>query len=196
MHKIPNWRRSERWCYVRSGSVRIETSARIEAPTAVVFRFFGWLDHLRFVSADLRQEWCPERGLAMSEGGEYEVRLRQGRHGLTLRFRTVKVVENALYEDEFLTWPVKGAIHLVTFQSKDGTTLVTDANIWSPPWYARAIVAKNREPQTAAFQQRLLKAKVLVEAVYRAKGERAFLEGIFGDAVDAGFSPSVPSDVG
>ena len=176
--------------------MRIETSARIEAPPAVVFRFFGWLDHLRFVSADLRQEWCPDRGIAVSEGGEYQIRLRQGRHGFTLRFRTVKVVENALYEDEFLTWPVKGGIHLVTFQAKNGATLVTDANIWSPPWYARAIVAKNRDQQTAVFQQRLGNAKRIVEAVYGVKGDRAFLEGIFGDATEAGFSPTVPGDDG
>jgi hypothetical protein len=160
----------------------------------VVFRFFGWLDHLRFVSAELRQEWCPERGVAVAEGAEYAIRLRQGRHELTLRFRTIKVVENELYEDEFLSWPVKGGRHLQTFRAEGSDTIVTDANIWSPPWYARAIVAKNRDQQTAVFQERLEKAKAIVESVYRSKGDKAFLVGIFDDATDAGFSPTVSSD--
>jgi hypothetical protein len=176
--------------------VRIETSARIEAPPPVVFRFFGWLDYLRFVSADLRQEWCPELGVAVSEGAEYEIRLRQGRHGFTLRFRTVRVVENELYEDEFLTWPVKGGRHLQTFRPEGGDTLVHDANIWSPPWYARAIVAKNRDQQVAVFQERLLKAKAIIERVYGAKRDEAFLEGIFEDATGAGFAPTAGEDVG
>jgi hypothetical protein len=174
--------------------VRIETSARIEAPPAVVFRFYGWLDYLRFVSADLRQEWCPELGVAVSEGAEYEIKLRQGRHGFTLRFRTVKVIENELYEDEFLTWPVKGGRHLQSFRAAERATIVTDTNIWSPPWYARAIVAKNRDQQTVVFQQRLDKAKRIIESVYRSKQDQAFREGIFDDATDAGFSPVVASD--
>ena len=162
----------------------------------MVFRFFGWLDYLRFVSAELRQEWCPERGVAVAEGAEYEIRLRQGRHGFTLRFRTIKVLENEVYEDEFLTWPVKGGRHLQTFRPDGPDTIVTDANIWSPPWYARAIVSKNRDQQAGVFQERLEKAKAIIEAVYRAKGDQAFLDGIFEDATSAGFSPTVPGDDG
>jgi hypothetical protein len=174
--------------------VRIETSARIDAPPEVVFRFYGWLDYLRFVSADLRQEWCPEFGVAVSEGGEYEIRLRQGRHAFTLRFRTIKVIDNELYEDEFLNWTVKGGRHLQSFRRENGATVVTDTNIWSPPWYARAIVARHREAQTGVFQERLDRAKRIIEAVYRSKQERAFIDGIFDDAGDAGFSPVVAAD--
>ncbi len=162
----------------------------------VVFRFYGWLDYLRFVSAELRQEWCPEYGIAVCEGAEYEIRLRQGRHGFTLRFRTTRVIENALYEDEFLSWPVKGGRHLQTFEAESGGTRVIDANIWSPPWYARAIVAKNRDQQAAVFQERLERAKEIIEAVYRVRTEQAFEEGIFADAAEAGFSPAVAEDEG
>lgn len=174
--------------------MKIETSIRVDAPPPVAFRFYGWLDYLRFVSADLRQEWCPERGIAVCEGAEYEVLLEQGKHRFSIRFRTTRVVDSALYEDEFLTWPVKGGRHLQTFEPEGERTLITESHAWSPPWYARAIVAKKRQEQTEVFQERLENGKRIIEAVYRLRGDEAFREGIFQDCEAAGIMPIIPQD--
>jgi hypothetical protein len=171
--------------------VKIETSIRIEAPPPVVFRFYGWLDHLRFVSASLRQEWCEDRGVRIAEGGEYAIQLRQGRHSFALRFRTLRVIEHERYEDEFLTWPVKGGRHVLAIHAAGTGSLVSDANIWSPPWYARALVAKNRDQQHAVFEERLAHGRRIIEAVYSDRGDAAFADGVFEDCARAGILPSV-----
>ncbi len=167
---------------------------RIDAPVEVVFRFYTWLDHLRFTTPSRRQEWCPDLGMRIEPGAEYDVCIKQGRHELTLRFRTVRYEHDRFYEDEFLSWPVKGARHLQSFESSDDCTYVTDANIWTPPWYARALVHKNVDEQSAFFEERLTNAKRVIEAVFEQKGEDAFESGVFRDAEDAGIDPLISED--
>lgn len=171
--------------------MKLESSISIEAPPHVVFRFYAQLDHLRFVSPVRRREWCPRFGVALEEGAEYEVRIEQGKHGLHLRFRTTRFVPHSSLENEFLSWPLKGARHEQRFEARGGGTLVSDVNFWVPPWYARGVVAQREDEQRRFFAEKLEKAKRLIEAVYARAGEAAFRDGIFEDAADVGIAPVI-----
>lgn len=179
---------------VTAGLVKLETSITIDAPCEVVFRFYAQLDHLRFVSTEGRREWCPETGLVRASGAEYPVEIQQGRHRLVLRFRTVRLETHRQYEDEFMSWPLKGARHVQTFApTRNGAaTDVVDANFWEPPWYARSVVARHLDDQRRLFAVKLHKAKQLIEQVFDVKGPDAFMEGIARDAELVGIAPLVP----
>ena len=174
--------------------VKLESSITIDAPPEVVFRFYAQLDHLRFISTEGRREWCPETGRIRASGAEYPVEIQQGRHHLGLRFRTLTLRPGRAYEDEFVSWPLKGARHRQTFEpARNGAaTEVVDTNHWEPPWYARAVVARHIDDQSALFTRKLTKAKELVERVFDIKGPDAFVEGIFDDAEIVGVAPLVP----
>jgi len=166
----------------------------IEAPPEVVFRFYAQLDHLRFVSTDGRREWCPEPGQVRFSGGEFPVEIQQGRHRIGLRFRTLRIDADRAYEDEFTSWPLKGARHVQTFEPRrqGAATEVVDTNHWVPPWYARSVVARHIDDQRRLFAVKLSKAKTLIEQVYALKGSEAFSDGIFDDAEAVGIRPVVP----
>ncbi len=174
--------------------MRLEQSVLIGAPPEVVFRFFTQLDHLRFVSAERRREWCPALGLRLEVGASRDVRVQQGRHSVSLTFRTLRLDPPFGHEHEFLSWPVEGARHAQRFAAEDGglATRVTDVAEWSPPWYARALVARHEAEQRRFFDEKLRNARALVEAVYARRGSAAFEGGIFADAADAGFAPVIP----
>lgn len=176
--------------------MKLESTILIEAPVPVVFRFYRNLDHLRFVSPTHRREWCPARGLVLSEGTEQEVRVRQGRHGLALRFRTIRLDLHKAYEDEFLSWPLAGARHVQTFTEQNGgqATWVCDTNLWDPPWFARAIVSKHEAQQVTFFEEKLRNAKRLIESVYQKRGEEAFTQGIFSETEPLGIAPIIQDD--
>ncbi|MEM7676020.1 MAG: hypothetical protein AAF449_08455 [Myxococcota bacterium] len=172
----------------------MESSITIEAPPMVVFRFYAQLDHLRFVSTEGRREWCPEPDQVRYRGGEFPVEIQQGRHRLGLRFRTLRLDIDRAYEDEFISWPLKGARHVQTFEPmrRGAATEVVDTNHWVPPWYARPVVARHIDEQRHLFAVKLGKAKALIEQVYALKGPEAFSDGIFTDAETVGVSPIVP----
>ena len=174
--------------------MRLESSITIDAPPAVVFRFYAQLDHLRFICTEGRQEWCPDTGQVRTSGGEYTVEIQQGRHRLELTFKTLRLEAHRAYEDQFTTWPLKGARHIQTFEpARNGAaTEVVDTNIWEPPWYARAVVARHFDNQQQLFAIKLRKAKQLIEQVFDVKGPDAFSGGIFEDAEVVGISPLVP----
>jgi ligand-binding SRPBCC domain-containing protein len=174
--------------------VRLEQSIVIGAPPEVVFRFFSELDHLRFVTSARRREWCPALGQRLEAGATREVRVQQGRHSLTLSFRTVRLDAPRAHEGELLTWPVEGARHAQRFVPENGgrATRVIDAIEWSPPWYARALIARHEAEQRRCFEEKLENARRLVEAVVARRGAAAFEGGVFADAADAGFAPVVP----
>jgi hypothetical protein len=174
--------------------VKMESTAVVKAPPEVVFRFYRHLDHLRFVCTARRQEWCPNTGLTQEEGEEYEVRLRQGRHEIKLRFRTVRMVPGQVVEDEFLSWPLRGARRVLRMTPQGGgqATAVVELNHWEPPWFARAAVKERSGEQQQLFDMKLENAKRIIEAVYKARGEDAFQVGIFEDASALGIAPVVP----
>lgn len=173
----------------------MESAAVVNAPPEVVFRFYRCLDHLRFVCTPRRQEWCPNTGLTQEVGQEYEVRLRQGRHEIKLRFRTVRLVPHAMVEDEFLSWPLRGARRTLRMTPQgDGATEVVEINHWEPPWFARAAVKERSEEQQHLFDRKLDNAKRIIEAVYQARGADAFREGIFEDTSALGIAPVVAPD--
>jgi ligand-binding SRPBCC domain-containing protein len=176
--------------------VIIEVSILVEAPPPVVYRFYSQLDHLRYVSPIRRREWCAERGIEVGVGREYEVNVQQGRHAILLRFRTIRADGCACIEDEFLNWPLKGARHVQSFVPEDEkrSTLVTDLNRWDPPWYARSAVKKHEWEQTSFFQEKLDNAKRVIEAVYRERGDGAFVEGIGAEAAALGIAPVIGED--
>ncbi len=174
--------------------MKVESAITIDVPPEVVFRFYAQLDHLRFVSTEGRREWCPESGRVRAPGEQYAVEVQQGRHRLGLRFRTLSLRAGRAYEDEFVSWPLKGARHRQTFEpAKNGAaTVVVDTNLWDPPWYARGVVVRQLDHQRALFGRKLRKAKDLVEQVFDVKGPDAFAEGIFDDAELVGIAPFVP----
>lgn len=174
--------------------MKIEARTFIEAPPSVVFRFFTELDHLRWVSAQRRREWCSSRGLRLRAGANYEIQVRQGRHAIGLEFKTTRYEVERLVEDECHTFPVKGAVRLLTCEPDQGGTLVADMNYWDPPWYARAIVAKNEDEQRSFFAEKLANAKRVVEQVFRAHGEQAFTRGVAAELEALGILPVIKSD--
>ena len=180
-------------CYGPRRLLKLESTIMIAAPPEVVFRFYAQLDHLRFVSTAGRREWCPEMGRIRACGAEYPVEIQQGRHRLGLRFRTLRLEVHRAYEDEFMSWPLKGARHVQTFEpARNGAaTEVLDMNYWEPPWYARSVVARHLDDQRHHFASKLQNAKQLVEQVFDVKGPDAFAEGIFDDAEMVGISPQV-----
>jgi ligand-binding SRPBCC domain-containing protein len=172
--------------------VRIRVQLAIAAPPEIVFRFYTRLDHLRFISPRYRQEWCTSPGAIVALGGESEVRIQQHRHGVTVRFRTVRLEADRFLEDEFLSWPVKGARHTVRLEpGKNGETLLEDVITWEPPWYLRRTIERYLAEQQKFFEERQAKAKQIIEAVYAARGGEAFVEGIFPDAERVGIAPVV-----
>ncbi len=174
--------------------LKLESTITIAAPPEVVFRFYAQLDHLRFVSTVGRREWCPEIGRVRARGAEYPVLIQQGRHQIGLRFRTLRLETHRAYEDEFTSWPLKGARHMQTFEpARSGAaTEVVDTNLWEPPWYARSVVARHIDDQRHHFASKLRNAKQVVEQVFDVKGPDAFAEGIFDDAETVGIEPMVP----
>lgn len=172
--------------------MKLESSALVEAPPAVVFRFFSRLDHLRFVCTERRREWCHATGRVQSEGSQHEVRLRQGGHEIRLRFRTVRLVPSLVIEDEFLSWPLRGARRTLELEARTGGTWVREINAWTPPRFVRSAVENRAEDQQELFDQKLDNGRRFIEAAYAARGELAFEEGIFEDAERLGIEPVVP----
>jgi len=175
--------------------VKIRVHVRVAAPPHVVFRFYTKLDHLRFISPRFRHEWCTKSGAVVALGTESEVKIQQHRRSLTVRFRTVKLETDRFLEDEFISWPVKGARHTVQLKpSPEGReTELEDAITWDPPWYLRRVLERYVEEQKKLFEERQSNAKRIIEAVYAARGADAFREGIFPDAERVGIVPVVPS---
>lgn len=174
----------------------IEASILVEAPPEVVFRFYRQLDHLRFVSAERRREWCVHERVEANVGREYEVRIRQGRHAILLRIRTVRADAPHRIEDEFLNWPLKGARHIQSFEAKnDGrATLITEVNRWNPPWYARTAVKRHEWEQTRFFEEKLANGKRVIETVYASRGPEAFVTGVADEVAPFGIEPVVIDD--
>lgn len=174
--------------------MKVEARTIIEAPPGVVFRFFTELDHLRWVSAQRRREWCVDRGVRLSQGARYEIQVRQGRHAIGLSFKTTRFERDRLVEDECHTFPVKGAVRILTTEANGNGTQVADMNYWDPPWYARAIVAKNEDEQRAFFAEKLANAKRIIEQVYRTRGEQSFQNGVAAELEALGLTPVIKSD--
>lgn len=173
--------------------MKIRVQLAIAAPAGVVFRFYRMLDHLRFISSRYRYEWCTSRGAIVDVGVESEVRIQQHRHALTVRFKTVRLEADRFLEDEFLSWPVKGARHTVRLvDGNNGETVIEDEITWDPPWYLRRAIDRYLDEQRKFFEERQANAKRIIEAVYSARGGDAFLEGIFPDAERLGIVPVVP----
>ncbi len=164
----------------------------VKAPPPVVFRFFCHLDHLRFVCTQRRQEWSPKTGCIQVLGSSHEVRLRQGRHEIRLRFKTVRLESDELLEDEFVSWPLRGAKRTLRFETMGSGTQVTETNVWTPPRFARTAVKNRTDEQQELFDRKLENGKVLIEAVYAARGEQAFSTGIIEDAQALSIDPVVP----
>jgi hypothetical protein len=158
--------------------LKLETDILIEAPVAVVFRFFADLDHLRWISGSYRREWCSTWSKQIQLDREYQIEVRQGRHAIALEFRTIRYELDRVFEDECLTFPVKGAIRQVTFTAERSGTRVVDMNHWDEPWYARTLVAKHVESQRDYFVERLKNAKRVVEAAFVARGDSVFSRGV------------------
>lgn len=174
--------------------LKLESEVLVEAPPAVVFRFYRDLDHLRFVCTERRREWCPEPGVMLAPGHEGEVRLRQGRHEITLRFKTVHYEQDMVLEDAFLSWPLKGARRQLVFHPRaDGQhTRIHEVNVWRPPFFARAAVKERQDDQQSLFDQKLLNAKAVIERVHADRGDDAFSGGVWAEAAAAGIEPVVP----
>lgn len=172
--------------------MKIESTVHVEAPPTVAYRFFCQLDHLRFVCTERRREWCHATGRLQSEGSQHEVRLRQGRHEIRLRFRTLRMHPDTLIEDEFLSWPLRGARRTLCLAPHGTGTRVSEINEWTPPRFVRSAVQHRYEDQQRLFDQKLENGRRLIEAAYALRGELAFTQGIFGDAEALGVSPVVP----
>jgi hypothetical protein len=174
--------------------VQIEVQVRIEAPPEVVYRFFVRLDHLRFISPRYRREWCPRLGAMIESGKEREVRIQQGDYGITIRFRTVRLDENCLIEDELISWPLHGARHIQRLEPDEGgqATRVANISTWSPPWYLKKLAERHEDQQKTFFLERTTNAKAIIEAVYKLRGLESFTDGIARDAEGAGFAPVIP----
>lgn len=168
--------------------LEIAVELRIEAPPAVVFRFFRMLDHLRFISPRYRQEWCTRAGVVVGPGTEAEVRIQQGSHGITVRFRNVLFEPDRLIEDEFVSFPLRGARHRQILEPEDGglRTLVRSVSRWEPPWYLRKLVERKELQQRQFFEERLANAMRLIEAVHALRGAESFGQGIAADAAAVG----------
>lgn len=164
----------------------------VKAPPPVVFRFFCHLDHLRFVCTQRRQEWSPATGCVQVLGSSHEVRLRQGRHEIRLKFQTVRFEPDALLEDEFVSWPLRGARRTLRFVAETEGTRVTETNVWTPPRFARTAVQNRSDEQQNLFDRKLENGKNLIEAVFSARGNDSFRGGIFEDARALGVEPVVP----
>lgn len=173
--------------------MKIDVQLSIAAPPPVVFRFYTMLDHLRYVCPPRRHEWALERGVVISVGREADVRIQQGGHALNVRFRTVHVDPDRGFEDEFLSWPVKGARHVVTLDPTDEgrATELHNTITWEPPWYARPVVERHEREQRAFFALRQQNAKRVIEAVHAIAGPDAFRHGITDDCARAGIHPVV-----
>lgn len=172
--------------------VKIESTVHVEAPPAVAFRFYCLLDHLRFVCTERRREWCHATGRVQTQGSQHEVRLRQGRHEIRLRFRTVRLQPDLVIEDEFLSWPLRGARRTLQFAPSGTGTRVTETNAWTPPRFVRTAVQNRTSEQQGLFDQKLDNGRKLIEAAFGLRGELAFTDGIFADAEALGVSPVVP----
>lgn len=172
--------------------MKLESIVHIQAPPAVVFRFFCHLDHLRFVCTPRRQEWSPQTGRVQAHGSCHEVRLRQGRHEIRLKFKTVQMEAEALLEDEFISWPLRGAKRTLRFESTDTATRVCETNIWTPPRFVRQAVKSRTDEQQELFDQKLINGKELIEAAFQARGELAFTDGVIEEAQALGVQPVVP----
>lgn len=173
--------------------MNISIQVQIAAPPEVVFRFYTQLDHLRFISPRFRFEWCTEKGASVRLGNESEVRIQQHRHGITVRFKTTRLETDRFVEDEFLSWPVKGARHTVSLRNQNGLTTVEDSISWDPPWFLRRVLDRYIDEQKRFFEERQAKAKTMIEAVYALRGAESFREGIFPEAERAGIEPVVPA---
>jgi ligand-binding SRPBCC domain-containing protein len=175
--------------------VKISVKLSISAPPEIVFRFYTRLDHLRFISPRFRYEWCTKEGAIVAEGSESEVKIQQHRHKITVRFRTVRLEDERFIEDEFLTWPVKGARHTVRLEPSAGgtSTSLEDVIVWDAPWYLRRVLERYVDEQRRFFEERQANAKRIIEAVYAARGADAFRDGIFADAASVGIEPVVPA---
>ncbi len=173
--------------------MNISIQVKIAAPPEVVFRFYTQLDHLRFISPRFRFEWCTQRGAIVLLGAESEVRIQQHRHAITVRFKTTRMETDRFLEDEFVSWPVKGARHTVTLREKDGGTVVEDVITWDPPWFLRRVLDRYIDEQRRFFEERQAKAKTMIEAVYVLRGAESFREGIFPEAELAGIEAVVPA---
>ncbi|MCK6546955.1 hypothetical protein L6R52_13985 [Myxococcota bacterium] len=173
--------------------MKIDVHLSIAAPPPVVFRFYTMLDHLRYVCPERRHEWALERGAVVAVGREAEVRIQQGRHRIDVRFRTVQLDPDRSFEDEFVSWPVKGARHTVTLASTDDGRATELHNVitWDPPWYARPVVERHEREQRRFFALRQENAKRVIEAVYAIVGADAFRHGISEDCARAGIEPVV-----
>ncbi|MCB9655332.1 MAG: hypothetical protein H6729_14530 [Deltaproteobacteria bacterium] len=158
-----------------------------------MYAFYVHLDHLRYVSTRRRLEWCPEKGRIVAEGVEHTVRVQQAGHHIDLQFHARSVDPRAGYELEFMSWPLRGALHVHRLDALDGegATRVTEIDEWKPPWYLRRIVDRNLDSQRALFQEKLENAKRLIERVYEARGATAFANGIHEDAEAVGVEPMV-----
>jgi hypothetical protein len=176
--------------------VRIAIELVIAAPPSVVFRFFRMLDHLRFISPQRRIEWSPRRGAMVDPGSEAELRMMQGRHRITLRFRNVRFEADRLMEDEFVSWPLRGARHTQTFEPVEGgrKTRVESMTIWDVPWYLKKVLEPREVEQRTFFAERLANAKQIIEAVFAIRGDDAFVAGIFADADRIGARPVIDVD--
>lgn len=177
--------------------MQIAVKVTIDAPPAVVFRFFKMLDHLRYVGSSARYEWCAIPGTVVEPGKESEVRIQQGRHRITVRFKTLRLETDRLIEDEFLSWPLKGARHVQALEPQNGGSATKVANIttWEPPWYLRVMIERYESQQRQFFIERQHNAKRLIEAVYRARGDQAFSDGILDDVTLIGASPQPADDI-
>ncbi len=176
--------------------MRIRVELVIAAPPSVVFRFFRMLDHLRFISPERRIEWSPRRGAVVDPGSEAELRIMQGRHRITLRFRNVRFEPDHLMEDEFVSWPLRGARHTQTFEpvGSGQQTKIESVTRWEVPWYLKKVLEPREDEQRAFFAERLENAKQIIEAVYAIRGDDAFLDGIFADAERIGAKPVINVD--
>lgn len=183
------------WARVKVGArVRLEAATVVDAPASIVFRFFQQLDHLRLLSAGRRREWCLQQGALLAVGVAHEVRIQQGRHSLLVHFKTLRLDPHRLIEDEFLSWPLKGARRVLALEPQGAQTRVCESNVWDPPWYARGMVEKHEAEQRQFFVAKLNHAKQVIEAVYGVCGADAFLHGVLPDAVRAGLPLMVPLD--
>lgn len=172
--------------------MKIEAQVQVEAPPRTVCDFFAWLDHLRLVSPGQRREWCPTPGQRVAEGREREVCLQQGRHRVRLSFRTERFRPAECIEDVFLTWPMQGARRVLRFAPVPGPdrllhTSLVEIDEWRPPFFVRALVDKRLEQQRALFDEKLRRAKAIIERAHDAHGPEVFSGGVLEPARALGF---------
>lgn len=163
--------------------MKIEEQVEVAAPPRTVFEFFAWLDHLKLVSPGRRREWCPIPGLRVAEGRQHEVCVEQGRHHVRLSFRTEVLRPAERIEDVFLTWPMQGATRVLTFgplpaAGRELHTSLVEVDEWRPPFFVRSLVDKRLEQQRSLFQEKLHRAKTIIEQAYRAEGPEVFGAGV------------------